>query len=174
MAQTISATEFWAWAYGDFLSNAQRGVLAEYIVATALGCTHRPRVEWDAFDLQTDDGIKVEVKSAAYLQSWEQKGYSVIRFDIAPKQGWDSSTNTNAVEALRSADVYVFCVFATKEKESANPLELTQWFFLVCSTEILNEKFGAQKSVGLSQLEAIGLSRVSYVELAAHIRAAVM
>lgn len=171
--QTITATKFWAWAYADFLSNAQRGVLAEYIVATALGCTHRGRVEWDAFDLQTDDGVKVEVKSAAYLQSWEQNGHSVIRFDIAPKQGWDSRTNTNTVEALRAADVYVFCVFAAQERESADPLELKQWFFLVCSTALLNAKFGAQKSVGLSQLEAIGLPRVSYADLPAHMRAAV-
>lgn len=28
---------FYAWAYGDLLANTTRGVLAEYIVATALG-----------------------------------------------------------------------------------------------------------------------------------------
>jgi hypothetical protein len=56
---------FWRWAYSDFLSNAQRGVLAEYIVGTALNCLKEKRLEWDAHDLVTEDGIKIEVKSAA-------------------------------------------------------------------------------------------------------------
>ena len=29
--------EFWEWAYDDLLANTTRGVLAEYIVAKALG-----------------------------------------------------------------------------------------------------------------------------------------
>ncbi|WP_432794029.1 hypothetical protein [Rhodococcus ruber] len=32
--------DFWAWAYSDLLGNAMRGVLAEYLVGTALGCVH--------------------------------------------------------------------------------------------------------------------------------------
>ena len=34
--EKVDAGEFWAWAYSDFLSNAQRRVLAELIVAKAL------------------------------------------------------------------------------------------------------------------------------------------
>src|SRR5262245_56184857 len=99
----ISANEFWKWAYSDFLSNAQRGVLAEYIVARSLGCTDRGRVEWDAYDLDAGPGLKIEVKSAAYVQSWSQKDLSLIRFDIAHKRSWYSETNTYSPEATRSA-----------------------------------------------------------------------
>lgn len=63
----IEPTDFWRWAYSDFLSNTLRGVLAEYIVASALGCTEAPRREWHAYDLVTAGGIRVEAKSAAYL-----------------------------------------------------------------------------------------------------------
>lgn len=62
----IDKDDFWRWAHSDFLSNAQRGVLAEYIVGTALNCLKKKRLEWDAHDFVTDGGIKIEVKSAAY------------------------------------------------------------------------------------------------------------
>lgn len=108
----IEPAAFWRWAYSDFLSNALRGVLAEFIVAQALGGDSRPRTEWDAYDLITKDGLKIEVKSSAYLQSWQQHRPSTIRFDIGLKRGWDAATNVYASEAGRAADVYVFCVFA--------------------------------------------------------------
>ena len=44
--------DFWRWQSSDLLNNALRGVLAEYIVAKALGIeTNGPRVEWEPFDL---------------------------------------------------------------------------------------------------------------------------
>jgi hypothetical protein len=48
-----------------------RGVLAEYIVALAMGIDTEEGVrrEWDAYGLVLGDGTKVEVKSAAYIQS---------------------------------------------------------------------------------------------------------
>lgn len=167
----IEPQGFWEWAFSDFLSNAQRGVLAEYIVASSVGCTHKPRTEWDAYDLETDDGLKIEVKSSAYLQSWAQKKPSVIRFDIGRKRILDAETNTYSVDAIRPADVYVFCVFEEKDRAIADPLDLSQWSFLVVSTPFLNDKFENQKSVSLSTLEENGLSRSQYDELAAAIEA---
>jgi hypothetical protein len=42
---------YWRWAYPDLVSNATRGVLAEYIVGMALRCVDgRARTEWDASD----------------------------------------------------------------------------------------------------------------------------
>ncbi len=63
---------FWQWSASDLISNTMRGRLAEYLVACALGVADGVRVEWDAYDLRTPSGIKVEVKSAAYVQSWRQ------------------------------------------------------------------------------------------------------
>jgi len=65
-----SLLDFWKWSSSDLLSNALRGVLTEFIVAMALGISiDKPREEWAAYDLVTNDGIKVEVKSAVYVQS---------------------------------------------------------------------------------------------------------
>ena len=82
--------EFWQWSCSNLLGNSLRGHLAEYIVGLALGCVGKVRQEWDAVDLQwkPEEGgeIRIEVKSAAYLQSWKQEKDSVITFDIAQKR----------------------------------------------------------------------------------------
>jgi hypothetical protein len=65
--------DFWRWAFSDLTSNALRGVLAEYLVARALGADRGARTEWDACDVCAPDGTRIEVKSAAYLQSWSQR-----------------------------------------------------------------------------------------------------
>jgi hypothetical protein len=100
--------DFWSWSQSDLLNNSLRGVLAEFIVKTALDINNNYRLEWDAFDLITDGDIKIEVKSSAYLQSWKQKGLSKISFDIAPKRGWTAETNEYSASATRGADYYVF------------------------------------------------------------------
>ena len=105
----LDKQEFLAWAYDDLLTNTTRGVLAEYIVAKALGIRDTKRVEWDKYDLVIGD-IGVEVKSAAYVQTWKQTRLSEIAFGIRPAKGWDARTNTSAASAERSADVYVFCL----------------------------------------------------------------
>lgn len=62
--------DFWSWACSDLANNTMRGLLAEYLVATALGAAAGTRTEWDTVDIRTSDGWRVEVKSTAYLQSW--------------------------------------------------------------------------------------------------------
>ena len=46
-AQKLDGTllDFWRWSASDLTNNALRGVLAEYIVALALGLTKSTRVE---------------------------------------------------------------------------------------------------------------------------------
>ena len=96
--------DFWRWAYSDAMSNRNRFILAEFMVRVALDAVDQPRLEWDRFDLQYR-GAGVEVKSAAYLQSWQQDQLSAIRFDIARKVPWHYSTNRWGTEPTRSADV---------------------------------------------------------------------
>ncbi len=113
---------FWRWAYSDLMSNVMRGVLAEYIVGLALGCVDGGvRLEWDATDLCTSQGCRVEVKSSASLQSWSQTKLSPIKFDIEPKTGWHADTNTYATERKRQADVFVFCVLTHTDKATVDP-----------------------------------------------------
>ncbi|MCD4652740.1 hypothetical protein K8T06_02265 [bacterium] len=148
--QTIGG--FWSWAYSDILSNRNRAIFAEYIVGTLLGVTDHPRIEWDAVDFRYGE-ITIEVKSAAYLQSWIQKKPSKIVFDIAKKRGWDSATNSNSEDPVRSADCYVFCLYTELDAMTANVTDVTKWKFYVLSREKIETEFGDQKSVSLSRLE---------------------
>ena len=85
-----SLLDFWQWSSSDLVSNALRGVLAEFVVTMALGINiDRPREEWAAYDLVTNEGVKVEVKSAAYVQSWKQKKPSKICFSIKKTMEYD-------------------------------------------------------------------------------------
>ncbi len=112
---------FWQWLASDLVDNALRGALAEYIVPYDLAIANGTRPGWNAYDLITPDGIKVEVKSAAYLQTWKQSAPSNICFDVRPTYGWDTSTNTMSVERNRHGDVYPFCLLATQTKRRLLP-----------------------------------------------------
>ena len=156
---------FWQWSSSDLVGNALRGVLAEYIVACAIGKNTGIRTEWDAYDLETDAGIKVEVKSGAYLQTWEQETFSSIQFGIKSTYGWSSETNLISNVKKRQADVYVFCVLAHKDKASVNPLNLEQWEFYSISTQTLGQHLGEQKTLSLSGLLKLDPVKASFDEL---------
>lgn len=153
---------FWQWSSSELVGNALRGMLAEYIVASDLGCADGVRQEWDNYDIETQDGIKVEVKSGAYLQSWSQQKLSTIQFGIQPTYGWDSKSNTRSTSKIRQTDVYVFCLLKHEEKATVDPLIMDQWGFYVLSTKTLNQKLGEQKSVSLSVLKQLNPLRVRY------------
>jgi hypothetical protein len=149
--------DFWQWAYSDVMSNRNRSIFAEFMVGVALGVVDRPRVEWDAVDLRYG-GYKIEVKSAAYVQSWPQKKPSIIRFDIAKAVFWDAATGESSGEATRCADVYVFCLYPERDKAKANVLDVATWKFYVVPTEILNREFRDAKSVSLASLSRVAVA----------------
>lgn len=137
-------------------------MLAEYIVACDLGVENGTRTEWDAHDLITNEGVKVEVKSCAYLQSWHQSKLSNIVFSIPPTMGWDASTNTTGVISKRQADVYVFCLLSHQIKSTLNPMDFNQWEFFVLPTEVLNAKASLQKTISLGSLLRLSPIRVIF------------
>jgi len=169
----VDVLGFWRWAYSDLVSNATRGVLAEYIVGLALGCVDGcARAEWDARDLRTSQGDSVEVKSAAYVQTWPQRQLAKIRFSITPTTGWDAASNTVSAERKRQADVYVFCLLKHMDKSTACPLNLDQWEFYILSTNRLNNLVGEQKTITLASLLELSPSTASFGELRDYIEAA--
>ncbi len=100
--------DFWRWSVSDILSNATRGRLAEFIVGTAIGLSPEDiRDEWGAWDLTSDDGIKIEIKSASFIQSWIQRKFSSISFSIKPTLYWDSETNRLQKVRKRHADMSI-------------------------------------------------------------------
>jgi hypothetical protein len=162
---SFTLLDFWKWSTSDLLSNATRGVLAEFIVACALDIDiNKPRGEWAAYDLITKDGIKIEVKSSSYLQSWSQKNYSTISCSIKKAFQWDSKKGMDTTKKQRAADVYVFCLLKHKDKDTVDPLDLSQWKFYVVSTEQLNNYKRSQHSITLPSLKKL-TKAVDYNEI---------
>ncbi len=161
----IDVLSFWQWSSSNLLGNAMRGILAEYIVAAALGCHRGTRTEWDGFDVKTPNGIRVEVKSSGYLQSWTQTKLSKIQFSIKSAHGWDALNQKRSSAKTRQSDVHVFCVLAHKSKQSVDPLNIDQWDFYVASTATLDEEMEGQKTISLKNLLKLDVRKATYHEL---------
>ena len=83
--------DFCSWAYSDLISNTERGVFAEFLVACALGINHKTRISWDPFDLfcpedpivdgrkyhseTIQNGIRIEVNRQATYRHGIRKSY---------------------------------------------------------------------------------------------------
>ena len=164
--------DFWAWSVSDLVSNATRGRLAEYIIARGLGIsTAGVRDEWAAYDLVTPSGIKIEVKSAAYLQAWFQRRLSTISFSTRRSRAWDPETGVLSNEVTHQADVYVFALLAHVDKPTVDPLDLAQWSFFVVPTVVLGARTRSQHSITLKTLEGLTQKR-SFADLAQAVEAA--
>lgn len=148
---------FWKWSTSDLLSNTTRGILAEFIVAMALGFERELYNDWEPYDLEYK-GIKIEIKSSAYIQSWSQKDYSKIQFSIRPTLAWDAKTNSyTSDKKKRQSDVYIFALLAHKDQKTINPLNLDQWTFYILPTKVLNEKLPVAKTISLRKLISLNV-----------------
>lgn len=160
----IKIQDFWCWNQSNLIENRTRGILAEFIVKEALNIKSQSRIEWDYYDLITDNGTKIEVKSAAYIQSWKQRKYSAIKFSISKTVNEPSNCELSG-KIGRSSDYYVFCLLKTKDQDVINPIDLDQWTFFVLKTDIINEKLQNQKTIGLNSLLKLNPVQCNYNQL---------
>lgn len=162
----ISISEFWSWAYSDLLNNTLRGVMAEFLVKKSFSFftpLKKMRTDWTPYDLISPSGRRIEVKSAAYLQSWTEDYYSHIIFDISPKKSWNPQTGYSP-EKIRHSDLYVFCLYTAKSREQSI-MNLDLWEFYVLPTSILDQCKPNQKSIGLNSLLALKPEKVNFQNL---------
>jgi hypothetical protein len=143
-----SVLDFWRWAFSDLRDNTVRGVLAEFLVAAALGRTDERRKGWDNFDVQTPAGVRVEVKASGYLQSWAQAKHSRLNFGRVAARTWDANTNEFGAEPEVRADVFVFAVQTCEDPSTYDALDISQWEFYVVAAGPVREC--GYKSVGIS------------------------
>ena len=153
---------YWQWVASDLLNNTSRGNLAEFIVGRALGIPDPLRATWEEYDLETADGLRIEVKSSAYIQGWGQKQHSTPRFDIRASHSWDKEQAGRATEIARHSDVYVFSLLHHKDQATIDPMDLTQWTFYVLSTAVLDAERPGQKTIGLNPLRSLGAEGVDF------------
>jgi hypothetical protein len=161
--------DFWAWALSDLRGNTVRPMLAEFLVAQALGAATLPRIEWDAYDVLTPEGVRVEVKSSAYVQAWTQARPSSIRFGGLNGRTWDSAAGY-AASATYNADVYVFALVTARDHASYDPLDLAQWRYWVLPRQIVEGT--GQKSLTLPRVESLAREPVSHDGLSQAVRLA--
>ncbi|MGI5472673.1 hypothetical protein [Streptomyces sp. CA-132043] len=160
--------DFWRFALPDFKMNNARGYLAEFLVHRAMGSS-QSRVEWHSHDVQTEDGLCIEVKTSAYLQAWEQRKLSDIKFTGLRSKRWNPRTGY-ADEETYNAHVYVFAVQTARTHEEYDPLDVTQWEFSVLGRPAV-ERLG-QKSMSCSTVRRHAGDSVPYSGLAECMRAA--
>lgn len=162
--------DFWGWAFSDLVQNTVRGVVAEYIVARALGIsTAYTRDAWDVVDLRTTDGLTIQVKSSAYLQSWKQRAESKPSFLVGKTRPWDAKTGIMETLPIRSADVYVFALLVHRDKATLDPMDVSQWRLFVLPTSVLNERTRSQHSITIQSLRKLA-AEVTYDDLAQAVR----
>jgi hypothetical protein len=160
-------SDFWRWSVSDLISNATRGRFAEFIVGTALNFDpHKLRDEWGEYDLLFDDNVKIEVKSAAYIQSWHQNKKSPISFSIKPSKYWDAETGKET-DSIRHADVYVFCLLKNEDQSTIDPMKMDQWDFFVIPTCLIDKGI-SQTSLSLSSINKLS-NAIKYSEIKAAI-----
>lgn len=124
------------------ITNVFRGHVAEAIVAAAL----EPEWSWCArdyasWDFERDDGVRLEVKQSAALQSWTKQPPKKISasFDIAPRKGYWEGLNW-IPDPGRRAHIYVLA-FHSFTNETADHRDPAQWrFYVVRSADLPNAR----------------------------------
>ncbi|MCJ7615105.1 MAG: hypothetical protein MUO43_01005, partial [Desulfobacterales bacterium] len=114
------------------------------------------------------NGIKIEVKSAAYIQSWYQRELSNITFGIG-KRGYDEQTNHLDSESKRQADIYIFCLLHHTIQDTIDPLDMDQWDFYILPTSVLDAEVREQKQIGLNSLMRFNPHHVKYGEIGGYV-----
>lgn len=152
----LTMNDFWRWAYSDLNNSIERSMLAKFIVASSLEITaigvESIRDAGKSYDLLSKDGYKIDVRSAAYIQTLDDERPDHISFSIAPLKSSSRTAAGCETDMLqRNSDVCIFCIYKAQTKDET-PLDLDLWDFYVLSTKALNEKKPALKTITLPSL----------------------
>jgi hypothetical protein len=158
--------DFWSWTLSDLRANTVRPMLAEFLVARAVGAATTPRVEWDACDVRTPDGLRLEVKSGAYLQAWEQTRLSTVVFAGLHARTWNPTAGYSEAGSY-NADAYVFALHTATQHDQYDPLDVDQWNFWVLPQHVVAAT--GQRSLRLSRVQSLAGPAVPYASLAERI-----
>ena len=168
--------------YGEpLINNVYRGDYVEEMILSALGEGEqwKPFGGWGGWDLERDDGLRLEVKQSAALQSWHATASagkpSPSSFDIAPRGGYytdstDAGFWKKVDPPVRSADIYIFAWHPEKAPDIADHRRAEQWEFYVVRESKLPPKPQETKTQkrSISTVKKLAAA-VTYDELAAKV-----
>jgi hypothetical protein len=69
--EQVNVRDFWQWAFSDFCDDDLKGWYVEWLVGILLGIGTERRRGWANTDLVSPAGVRIEVKSSSYWQSWK-------------------------------------------------------------------------------------------------------
>ena len=161
-----AVVDFWQWAYGDLMEDTVKGVFAEWIVHKLLGVHSPRRVSWANSDVITPTGVRFEIKSTAFWQSWKLRNERG-NIEVKPKHSTPLDDRKIRFQGLKARDstspafsdprtfkshFYIFAFQNERNPSNWNALDLAQWeFYLVNVTEL--ERLG-WASISLATLRS--------------------
>ncbi len=141
--------DFLAWAYSEVLDSQKRGILAEYLVMTALGL-NLPYLSGDFYDLRHPDGFGIQVKASSAAQRWENKKVHRISFGTRATSRSELVDEelglvTLTAEKRRWGAAWVFAVHLPSADDNPDTvrrelLDAGTWHFWVGSPDDLTTK----------------------------------
>jgi hypothetical protein len=173
-----SILNFWQWAYSDLTNNVNRGVFAEWMVAKLLGLElAESRLAWEAWDITTPDGVRVEVKASAYVHAWtpvddgspspEVKPARIEFTNLRTHLWTDDSQSKVADDLTYNADLYVFCMQAHANPHTWDGLDLGQWeFYLLPKSALEAHGYKSMCLNTVSKLSGGALTAIQFQEKA--------
>ena len=132
------------------VTNSFRGTLVEAMLAQVLEPEWRwCAADWASHDFENGDGVRLEVKQSAALQSWHEDGFPPNRgrFDIASRKArWEGARRID--EAGRHAAIYIFAWHPVVDVHRADHRDPKQWQFHIVRSDALPP----QKSIARSKI----------------------
>jgi hypothetical protein len=163
-------------AYGRVMSNLTRPIYVEGLVSLLLGGRWKYLGDWDGWDLERDDGKRLEVKQSAARQPWTDRPgrdgcATVASFDIAPRKGyWADGGKRWVRKAGRHADLFVFAHHPILDVDECDQRDAMQWRFYVLASGQLP---ATQKRIGINPLvKKLKAKEATHMSLATVVSAA--
>ena len=172
----FSVLEFWQYGFSNLNSNVMRGVLAEFIVESALKNnmeieTRSPWGNYDVFYL----GKKIEVKCSAYIQDWDQNKLTTIRWsglkakDLYYSEAVAKKSILNKNRDYK-ADIYILAFVHHAETNTLDVMDMNQWSFFILSKKEIWDITNDGNSISLAKLIKLGHKPVCFDQLPSNIR----
>lgn len=141
----VTVDDFWRWAGSNLSDATTRSVFAEFLVASSLELLSDGRQFGRSYDLlwqQQEDraGIRVNIRSAAYIQSSDAEHPDQLCFNVGSKE---------------HCDVYVFCIYKATTQEQT-PLDTELWDFYVLRSGVWDGIGPAQQIVTVPTIMRLG------------------